>query len=316
MVTYINYFLNQENTVLGGDNFDNFEEEEGDGGGWTYIPERSKKRQRLPKPAKCFDPKKKKTYTTKECAITTFLENKKLKEIQKIVKDTPELLPVCLNDNGTVNKDCSRILFQIFVRKDINTVANIIIDSDATGHIVDLHCESDPPKSKKELREVDKSIFDSSITSLDFRTDTTDKLLKTVVKLHTDCENDGVAGNGKVAFRHLKLYDKNSVFRLDQYQYDFQYKYNHALGKFSKQTQQSTSSECKESDFNLFYQSTIFAATGVQLVRVGEEEFVCKFKPFTLHPFDIGYATKSLDPNGWTMHPKSQDYFVENQTQT
>ena len=60
MVTYINYFLNQENTVLGGDNFDNFEEEEGDGGGWTYIPERSKKRQRLPKPAKCFDPKKKK----------------------------------------------------------------------------------------------------------------------------------------------------------------------------------------------------------------------------------------------------------------
>ena len=179
----------------------NFEEEEGDGGGWTYIPERSKKRQRLPKPAKCF-PKKKKTYTTKECAITTFLENKKLEEIQNIVKDTPELLPVCLNDDGTVNKDCSRILFHTFVRKDINTVANIIINSDATGHIVDLHCESDPPKSKKELREVDKSIFDSSITSLDFRTDTTDKLLKAVVKLHTDCENDGVAGNGKVAFRH------------------------------------------------------------------------------------------------------------------
>ena len=312
MVTYINYFLNEENTVLGGDNFDNFEEEEGDRGEWTLVPE---KRKRLPPPAKCFDPKKKKTFTTKECAITKFLEKKKLQEIQNIVEDTPELLPVCFNDDGSVNSDCSRILFQTFVEKDINTVANIIIESDATDHIVTLHCESDPPKSKQELREVDKSIFDSSIQSLDFRTDTTKKLLKAVVKLHTDCENDK-AGNGKVTFRHLKLYDINNVFRLDQYQYDFKYQYHIALGKFSKQTQQSTSSGCKESDFTLFYQSTIFAATGVQLVRVGEEDFVCKYKLFTLHPFDIGYATQTLDPKGWTMHPKSQDYFVENQTET
>ena len=177
-----------------------------------------------------------------------------------------------------------------------------------------MHCESDPPKSKEKLREEDKSVFDSSIPELDFRTDTTNKLLKAVVKVHTDCEND-VAGNGKVAFRHLKLYDKNNVFRVLQYQYDFQYNYHITIGKFSKQTQQSGPLGCKESDFTLFYQSTIFGATGVQLVPFGGD-CVCMYKLFILHPFDIGNVTQNFDPAARRKHPKGKDYFVEKKNKT
>ena len=119
-------------------------------------------------------------------------------------KTPPELLPVCKKEDRTVNNECLTILFRTFIWKDIDSIANIIVDSDATDHVVGLHCESDPPKSKEELREVDKSVFDSSIAELDFGTDTTNKILKTVVKVHKDCETD-VAGNVKVSFPSFKI---------------------------------------------------------------------------------------------------------------
>ena len=102
------------------------------------------------------------------------------------------------------------------ISKDIDCVANLIVDSDATDKIVNVHSESEPPKSKKELRKTDKSVFDSSITQFDFRTDTTKKFLKAVVDVHKACQT-ALAADGKVAFRHLKLYDNNKVFQLSTF---------------------------------------------------------------------------------------------------
>ena len=182
------------------------------------------------------------------------------------------------------------------------------------AHCINSFCESDPPKSKKELHEQDKSVFERSKLELDFRTDTTNKLVKAVVNVHKACETDS-SGDGKVAFRHLHLYDQNGVYRLSQYQYDFQYDYHSTIGKFSQQTQPSGPQGCKESDFTLFYQSTIFCATGVQFVRF-RKGFVCKYKLLTLHPYDIGNETRHLDPIARQRHPKGKDYFVEKNKKT
>ena len=90
------------------------------------------------------------TFTIQQCPVGPYLVGKTFEEIQKILTDLNSTLPVCKKADGTVDLMCFRILYRTFISKDIDSIVNIILDSESIDHVVGLHGESDPPKSKEQ----------------------------------------------------------------------------------------------------------------------------------------------------------------------
>ena len=70
-------------------------------------------------------------------------------------------------EDGTPDEECITVLYRAIVYKEAVIFANIALDS--YNHVVDLHTDTDPPQSKEELWEKNKSVFDSSQAQYDFR---------------------------------------------------------------------------------------------------------------------------------------------------
>ena len=110
------------------------------------------------------------------------MDGKTFQEIYNILTDDKSPLPVFKKEDVTPDEDCITVLHRTVVSKDIDSITNIILDSH--NHVIDLHTETDPPKSKEQLRESNKSVFDSSQDQYDFRSKARHKVLQTILKVH------------------------------------------------------------------------------------------------------------------------------------
>ena len=199
---------------------------------------------------KKFDLGDPKTYDLDECPVGPYLKGKTFEEIYNILTKNKlqKDLPVCKKADGTPDPQCIQVLYRTIVLKDVVNIANVTISSHE--HVLE-HTDTHPPLSKKQLRKRDKSIFDSSQDQYDLRTNQRERVLYTIFKVHKDCETAGT-DKAEIKYSHLKIYDKQGVFRLSKFCYGFEYDYAHQLGCFSQQTSKSGPFGCTEDNFTLF----------------------------------------------------------------
>ena len=266
-----------------------------------------------------FDLGDKTTFDVEECPVGPYLRGKTFEEIYNILtrKELQNDLPVCKQADGTPDPECIEVLHQTIVWKDVCKISNVKICSHE--HVL-KHSDTNPALTKKQLRKRNKSIFDCSKDQYDFRTNQRERVLYTIFKMHKDCQTAGI-DKATIIYRHLKIYDKNRVFRLSEFRYGFEYDYAHQVGCFSQQTTPSWPLESTEDDFTLFYQSKVSVWSGVQLVKRKlyvqrtkefETKTYCTYRFFTIHPSGIGNPNKDLQPsNNCCEYKKRGDYYFE-----
>ena len=258
------------------------------------------------------------TFDVKECPVGPYLEGLSFEEIHKILttKELQKDLPVCKKTDGKPDPECIQVLHRTIVWKDVCKACNVKICSHE--HVL-KHSDAIPALTKKQLRQRKKSIFDSSQPQYDFRTNPRERVLNTIFKVHKDVQTAGT-DKARIKYQHLKIYDKQGVFRLSKFRYGFEYDYAHQVGRFSHQTKPSWPNESKEDDFTLLYQSKVSVWTGVELVekklyhrRTDEVETttVCTYRFFTIHPSGIGNPNEDLQPSKKCREFKQQDHYFE-----
>ena len=259
------------------------------------------------------------TYDIHVCPVGLYLDGKTFQEIHNILTSESPTMPVCKKEDRTPDEECIKVLYRTIVYKEGVNIANIVLDSN--NHLVDLHTDTHLPQSKQELWEkTNKSVFDSSQAQYNFRNQDRHKVLQTIFKVHKDCETVGT-DKAEIKYHHLKIYDKQRVFQLLKFRYGFKYDYGHQLGRFSKQTRQSSGPfGCTEDNFTLLYQSSISVTASIQLVETKQylrqtkelqSFFHCRYRYFTMHPFGLGNPNEDLQLSQNCRHFKDQDCHIE-----
>ena len=258
------------------------------------------------------------TFDVKECPVGEYLEGKTFEEINNILtkKELQKDLPVCKKPDGTPDPACIEVLHRTIVWKDVCKISNVKICSHE--HVL-KHSDTNPALTKKQLRKRKKSIFDCSQDQYNFRTTNRERVLYTIFKVHKDCQTAGI-DKATIKYQHLKIYDKQGVFRLSKFRYGFEYDYAHQVGCFSHQTNPSWPNESTEDDFTLFYQSKVSVWSGVELVKRKlylprtnkfKTRTYCTYRFFTIHPSGIGNPNKDLQPSNNCCEYKTQDHYFE-----
>ena len=239
------------------------------------------------------------------------MDGRSFEEIIQILVNENSPLPVCLDEEGNPDEACISIVQGTYVFKDFDSITNITLVSH--DKIINLHTpKKKPPESKKLLRKHSKSVFDSAQDCYNYRGKTREKVTNTIFKVHKDCQ-EACTDKATIKFHHLKIYDKQGVFKLSKFHYDFEYNYGQQLGHFSKQTRPSGPSGVIEDDFTLFYQSIIACRSIAKLSKTCNSSgwFICKYRVFTLHPYGIRNTNKNLQPSPDCMHYKAKDWYIE-----
>ena len=212
-----------------------------------------------------FDLGDKDTFDVEECPVGEYLEGKTFEQIYNILttKELQKDLPLCKKADGTPDPECLEVLHRTIVWKDVCKISNVKICSHK--HVL-KHSDTNPALTKKQLCKRKKSIFDCSQDQFNFRTTNRYRVLYTIFKVHKYCQTAGT-DKATIKYQHLKIYDKQGVFRLSKFHYGFEYDYDHQVGRFSHQTNPSWPNDSTEDDFTLFYQSKVSVWSGVKLVK-------------------------------------------------